>query len=72
MPHANDAFNQIKNEILSDRVEVRDEYAKHFAGHAERFAAHMALAFMAWRDLDERKGKHETLSYVSALVFTAI
>lgn len=72
MEPAEEARANIWKEIASDDPEVRKAFLARYEKQAERFAAGMAAAFLAWRDLDANSEKNEHHAYVSAMAYTAI
>jgi hypothetical protein len=72
MDPAEEARANIWKEITSDDPEVRGAYLARYTKQAERFAAGMAAAFLAWRGLDANSEKNDHHAYVSAMAYTAI
>jgi len=64
--------DKIRNEIIQEDIEVRENFLKHFSSHVDEFTFEMAKTFQNWRSFDATIKGEKDKAAVSAVLYSAI
>lgn len=64
--------SKIRNEIIHEDKEVRDQFLKNFSSHVDEFISEMAVTFQKWRSFDDTIQGEKDKAAISAILYSAI